>query len=119
MPHNPILKHVNLGCFQRMTVEKDTVAVLYKNQRFEREAGAGERISNAQADIVDAGPHTFVWRAELPAADQNDFFSFTITIRYAVAERPAHGRGPGLGHGDAAHRSARSKPCAGRPVFTG
>lgn len=86
MSHNPILKHVNLGLIERLTVEKDTIAVLFKNQRFEREAAAGERIGNTQADIVDIAPQTLVWRAELPAKDQNDFFPFTITLRYAVSD---------------------------------
>lgn len=86
MAHNPILKHANLGLIERLTVEKDTIAVLFKNQRFEREAAAGERIGNTHADIVDIAPQTLAWRAELPAKDQNDFFPFTITMRYAVSD---------------------------------
>ncbi len=86
MSHNPMVKHASLGLLERLTVEKGTVAVLYKNQRFEREAEPGERIGNTQADIVDTSSQTLVWRAELPAAGQNDCFSYTITMRYAVAD---------------------------------
>lgn len=86
MSHNPILKRLNLGFFDRFTVEKGTVAVLFKNQRFEREAGPGERISNVQAEIVDTAPQTLIWRVELPSTYPNDFFSFTFTLRYAVAD---------------------------------
>lgn len=86
MSHNPMVKHVSLGLLERLTVEKGTVAVLYKKQIFDREAGPGERIGNTQADIVDTSPQTLVWRAELPAASQNDFFSYSITMRYAVAD---------------------------------
>ncbi len=84
MSHNPILKQLNLGRLERFTVEKDTVAVLFKNQRFEREAGPGERIGYVQAMVVDTSPRTLVWRAELPSIHPNDFFSCTLTLRYSV-----------------------------------
>jgi hypothetical protein len=84
MSHNPILKQLNLGRLERFTVEKDTVAVLFKNQRFEREAGPGERIGYVQAMVVDTSPRTLVWRAELPSIHPNDFFSCTFTLRYSV-----------------------------------
>ena len=86
MSHNPIVKQTNLGWSKRVTVEHGTVAVLYKNQVFVREAGSGEKIGGAQVHVVDVAPQTLVWRTELPAADQGDVFSCTLTLHYAVAD---------------------------------
>jgi hypothetical protein len=85
MSHNPIVKQMNLG-WKRSTVENGTVAVLYKNQVFVREASAGEKVSSAQVHLVDVAPQTLVRRIELPANDQNDLFACTLTLRYAVAD---------------------------------
>lgn len=84
MSHNPVVQQLVLGRFERFTVEKGTVAVLFKNHRFERLAEPGERIGNTQADIVDTSPHALVWRAELPSNHHDDFFSCTFTLRYVV-----------------------------------
>lgn len=92
MAHNSILKQVRLGLTENYTVPKQAVGVLYKKQRFLREivageaATAGERMGGADLFVVEVAPQALAWRVDLPAASPNDFFSYTVDLRYAVVE---------------------------------
>lgn len=92
MAHSSILKQVRLGLTDNYVVPKQAVGVLYKKQRFVREIAAGEaatigeRMGGADLIVVEIAPQALAWRIELPSASPNDFFNYTVSLRYTVVD---------------------------------
>lgn len=93
MTHHPIKEQRKLGCLEQAVIEPGTQGLLYQKGRYVRTLNAGEELSlserlarNWMLYIVDVAPHTLTWRVSLQAAQHEDAFPATITLRYRICD---------------------------------